>query len=195
MKPVARYVALCSLPLALALAGCPSSEMEDAKALAAGGRYLEAGAAFKDIARADPANLAAWDGAIDAFCRKEVRVGECMGVLDLELELLGNLDRHADALSEALDARARARLEQGLVDPALADLARAEKAAPDRAPVLVTKARALIMKGQSEAALEALYRAKKIDPSFAEADEVFRLVPKEDTKPHAPPEEQFGGGG
>lgn len=184
------------LPLLLLpslLCGCPSSEMDDAKALAAQGRFLEAGETYRRIARTDPANIAAWDGAVDAFCRREVRVGECMGVLDLELELLGNLERHADALSEALETRARARLEQGLVEPALADLARAEKAAPDRPPVLVTKARALIAKGDREAALEALYRAKKLDPEVAGADEVFQLVPKPPAAAEPSPDEQFGG--
>lgn len=182
-----------TFPLLLTLlTGCPDTGLDDARALAGQGEHLKAGETFLALARRDPANLAAWDGAIDSFCRKEVRVGRCMAALELELDLLGNLERHADALSEALEGRARARLEHGLVDPALADLARAEKAAPGRPGVLVVKARALLARGDREDALKALYRAKKIDPGFAEADEVFRLVPPAKTATTAP-EDAFGG--
>lgn len=184
-------ISLIALPALLL--GCPSSQMDDARALAANGQHEAAGDAFLRIARADPANLGAWDGAIEAFCEEEIRVGRCMEVLDLELDLLGTVERHRDALSEALEGRARARLAKGLVDAALEDLARAERAAPNRPDVLVTRARALVAKGDREGALEALYRAKKIDPDHAEADEVFGLVPKAPTPAAPAPDDRFGG--
>ncbi len=167
------------------LAGCPDTNMDEAKDLRAQGQHEQAGDLFFTLAKRDPANLGAWDGAIQAFCRDEVRVGRCLDVLDYELEVLGNLDRHKDALGEVLEARARARLDQGLVDAALGDLDRAERAAPGRAPTLVVRAKCLLKKGAVKAATEALYRAKKIDPQSAEADAVFRALPKG--------EDSFGG--
>ena len=51
----------------------------------------------------------------------------------LELEMLGNINRHREALSVALEKRARLRLEKGMAKGALMDLARAIKASPWRA--------------------------------------------------------------
>ena len=172
----------------LILAACPDRQLDDARSLLEAGKLDEAGRAFVALARADPANLAAWDGAVQVWCRDQINVGECMSVLDLELKLLGNLQRHRDALSEVLERRARARLEQGLIDAAFADLARAEKAAPERASVYVAQARAHMMRGDRAAMLEALDRAKKRDPGLAEADALYRIVPSSTTA-----EDAFGG--
>jgi tetratricopeptide (TPR) repeat protein len=188
-----RRLACLSLPLTLALVGCPDRPLEVAKSLAAQGQHAEAGARFLEVAKADPADLAAWDGAVEAFCHRLHDVGRCMETLDLELELLGNLQRHRDALSEALERRARDRIAQGMVDAGLADLDRAEKAAPERAAVQVVRARALIMRGERAAALAALERARKLDPEDPEVDEVLRLVPSLPADDPGAPTEGFGG--
>lgn len=167
--------------------------MEDAKALSAAGKHQEAGELFFAIAKSDPANIGAWDGAIASFCQREARVGRCMDVLDLELQVLGNLERHKDALGQALEIRARARLEQGLTDAALSDLERSARAAPGRAVTLILRARAHLMKGEHEAALQTLYKAKKIDPNNNEADEVFQMIPREVEGSAPAVEDSFGG--
>lgn len=154
-----------ALTLGLILSGaCTQTPIEAAHALARDGKKVEALAAFKAIAKKDPAHLAAWDRAVALACRELVDVGECLGVLDLELELLGKLDRHHDALGEVLERRARARVEQGLLDAALDDLARAERAAPERAGVFVVRALALVARGERAAAKVALERAAVLDP-------------------------------
>lgn len=154
-----------ALALGLVLGGgCTATPIEVADALARDGKKVEALAAFKAIAKKDPAHLAAWDRAVALACRELVDVGECLGVLDLELELLGKLDRHHDALGEVLERRARARVEQGLLDAALDDLARAERAAPERAGVFVVRALALVARGERAAAKVALERAAVLDP-------------------------------
>lgn len=154
-----------ALALALVLAGgCTQTPIEAADALARDGKKVEALAAFKAIAKKDPAHLAAWDRAVALACRELVDVGECLGVLDLELELLGKLDRHHDALGEVLERRARARVDQGLLDAALDDLARAERAAPERAGVFVVRALALVARGERAAARASLERAAVLDP-------------------------------
>lgn len=146
------------------LASCAQTPIEAAEALAQRGQKAEALAAFKAIAKQDPAHLAAWDRAVALACRELVDVGECLGVLDLELELLGKLDRHHDALGEVLERRARARVEQGLLDAALDDLARAERAAPERAGIFVVRALALVARGDRAAAKVALEHAVALDP-------------------------------
>lgn len=148
----------------VALAGCAERPLEAAEALYASGDSAGAIKAFKAIARRDPAHLAAWDRAVQIACRDKVDVGECLGVLDLELELLGKLDRHHDALAEVLERRARARIDEGLLDAALDDLARAENAAPGRAGVQVARALALVARGDRAGAVGALERAARIDP-------------------------------
>ena len=183
-----------ALPLALLLAGCPAREMNKAKALEDEGRLPEAADAYQRIARREPANLAAWDRAIELWCNRLVHVGNCMGVLDLELELLGTVNRHHEALSEVLELRARARLEQGLVEPALTDLERAEKAAPGRASVHVARAKAYVMVGQRAAAEDEIRRARELDSGNDEADEIIAELPAL-TATRAPAiDEGFGGG-
>jgi tetratricopeptide (TPR) repeat protein len=170
-------------PLALFafLTACPSHELGRARDLEAAGKLEEAGKLYVEIAKRDPANLGAWDGAVEVFCRKLGNVGECMSVLDLELDQLGKLDRHKSALAEVLEQRARVRTEQGLVDAALADLERAERAGPPRSSLYAARARALIHLGQREPALQALERARELDPKNAEVDELVAQLPEEET--------------
>lgn len=173
------------------LLGCPDDTLDRARALEREGRIREAGELYQHIAKKDPANLAAWDGAVELWCRAHVDVGACMGVLDLELDLLGNVERHRDALSEVLELRGRARAESGMAQAALTDLLRAEKAGPNRASVFAAKARVLMMLGQTDAAHDALDVAKRLDPNNAEADALYLELPK---KPgEAPSDAEFGG--
>lgn len=167
---------LWTIALTLAV-GCPDRRLDEARRLVEEGQTQAAAEAFVALAKADPADLGAWDGAIQIWCRDEVHVGKCMSVLDLELKLLGSLQRHRDALSEVLERRARARLDQGLVDAALADLERASKAGPQRASVHTARARAHMMRGAREDMLRALKQAKTLDPHLEEIDELYRLVP------------------
>jgi tetratricopeptide (TPR) repeat protein len=181
--PAVRRVVL----FAVLLTACPAHPVEDGKKLEAEGRFAEAGETYLTAAKDDPANLAAWDAAIDLWCKKQINVGECMTVLDVELQLLGNLERHTEALAEVLEMRARARLENDLVDAAIEDLDRAIKAAPNRASTYVALARCQIRRGQNALALEALTKAKRIDPKQSEADELLKTLPS------GPGEETFGG--
>lgn len=162
-----------------AISGCPDDTLDRARTLEAEGRFQEAGDLYVYLAKKDPANLGAWDGAVELWCTKQVNVGECMGVLDLELEILGNLQRHHDALSEVLERRARARIEAGMAKAALPDLDRAQKAAPERASVYCARARALIALGSAVEARAALDHAKKLDPQNTEADELYAELPSE----------------
>ncbi|MEO1227297.1 MAG: hypothetical protein AAFZ18_00220 [Myxococcota bacterium] len=150
------------------LAGCPQNPIEGARRALERGDLDEAGETFLRVARADPAHLAAWDGAVEVWCRRKVAVARCLEVLDLELDFLGSIARHHDALAASLESRARARLESGLAKSALEDLERAEAAAPERASIHVVRARALGMLGQSEAARAALDRALTLDPHHRE---------------------------
>jgi tetratricopeptide (TPR) repeat protein len=172
-----RIVAPLTAAALTGLAACPARPLASAREARAEGRLEAAGDAYLAAARRDPALLGAWDGAVDVWCRERVHIARCLGVLDLELELLGTVARHRDALSVALESRARARIEAGLAEAALADLERAAKAAPERGRVHVAKARALIMLGRREAALEALATARRLEPGLPEADEVADLVP------------------
>lgn len=175
--------------LPLILCACPDTAMSDAAKLEAAGRTKEAAELYVRIAKHDPANLAAWDKAVELWCNKLVHVGECMSVLDLELDLLGKITRHANALSEVLELRARARLEQGLVEPALNDLDRAERANPRRASVHVARAKALVMLGRRGEAEAAIRAARKLDPNDEEANAMIAELPATDTST-----ESFGGG-
>lgn len=172
--------------LAAFFCGCTENDVEKARALERDGKIEEAGELYLDAAKKDPANLAAWDGAVELYCRKHVHVGKCMGVLDLELDRLGNLERHHDALSEVLELRARARIEQGIVDAAVADLDRAEKAAPKRSTVFSARARAYVHLGRMDDARAQLERARELDPHNEEINEVVKLLPAKET-------EGFGG--
>lgn len=169
-----------ALTLALALAGltgCPDRPLDRGAELEAKGQLTEAGELYVELVKQDPANLPAWDRAVDVWCRKKVDVGQCMNVLDLELDKLGNLERHHDALAEVLELRARARIEQGIVDAALSDLDRATKASPKRGSLYTARARALIHVGRRDDAITALKRARELDPSSVEIEELLKLLP------------------
>ena len=174
-RSIAKHIGFT--PLILALCACPERALDGARALEASGDLAGAAAAHVEAARRDPANLAAWDGAVRLWCKELHRIDACLEVLDLELDLLGNLQRHRDVLSEALEARARARLEQGLAKSALMDLERARKAGPSRASVMVATARAYVALGAREAAVQSLEKARQLDPNNAEADQVARMIP------------------
>lgn len=173
--------------LAITLAACPANDLEKARALEREGKIAEAGELYVDLAKKDPANLAAWDGAVDLYCKKHVHVGQCMSVLDLELDRLGTLERHHDALSEVLELRARARIEQGIIDAAMSDLERAEKAGPRRSTVQSAKARALVAVGKMDDARAALKKARELDPKNEELLEIEKMLPGDG------PAEDFGG--
>lgn len=164
------------LAAAAACFACPNDPLDDAKRLESEGALPAAGEAYLEAAKADPALLAAWDGAIRIFCRARSDVGRCLGVLDYELELLGRVDRHAEALADALEARARARLETGLVDAARSDLLRAEQVAPDRASVQAALARVALARGDKAAARQRLERARRIAPNLEELEELWGLT-------------------
>lgn len=150
-----------------------------------------AGERFLAIAKADPAHLAAWDGAVDAWCRQSLNVDRCLKVLDLELDRLGSIARHHDALAVSLEGRASARLDAGFVDAALEDLSRAARAAPDRPEVPLVQARAHAMRGDREAAVRALERAAKLSPHHPGLAPTRALLP---TAPQpAETEPGFGG--
>jgi tetratricopeptide (TPR) repeat protein len=184
---VLRQAVLALAASSIILAACPANDLEKARALEREGRISEAGELYVDLAKKDPANLGAWDGAVELYCRKHVNVGECISVLDLELDRLGNLERHHDALSEVLELRARARIEQGVIDAALTDLERAEKAGAKRSTVYSAKARAMVHLGRMDDARLALDRAKELDPKNEEIDELLKLLPVKT------PEDGFGG--
>ncbi len=181
-------------PLVLAgLLGCPDSPLEQAQAAEKAQKFQEAGEHYIAAAKAHPANLATWDGAVEIFCKKEVRVGRCLEVLDMELKLLGNLDRHVHVASGALDRRARARLDQGMVQAASSDIERAERLGPPPAPVLVTKARILLAKGDRSEAVELLVRAKKLDSQNREAETLLQELSVNPGAEDPPEPEGFGG--
>ena len=179
MRPKLPFALLCA-----ALYGCPDRVLEEANTALKDGRLEDAGKAFLAAARADPAHLAAWDGAISVFCKRRVHVAKCLEVLDLELELLGSIERHRNALAQSLEARARARLEKGLARAALDDLKRAEKAAPEQASIALAQARAWVMLGLREDALDALDRARTLDPKNPGIDSIRQTIP-------APPAENL----
>lgn len=181
----ARHPLGLSLSLA-ALFACPGAPIDEARRLETAGERAAAAERYQAVARADPANLAAWDAAVRLWCRELARIDRCVGLLELELELLGDLARHREALGEALEARGRRRLEAGLVDAAIGDLERAEKAAPRRASVHAAFARVAITRGDREAALQALDRARRLDPKLDELETLTEALPTE---------EGFGGEG
>lgn len=157
----------------LATGACAERTTGEAAALHQAGKVREAAVAYRAAAKADPANLAAWDGAIELFCRELADVGECLSTLDLELDLIGKLDRHRDVLGEVLERRARARLDQGLVEAALSDVERGLRAAPDRPGLHVARARAYLATGDLQRATDAVTIARKVAPADGE---VLRLV-------------------
>jgi tetratricopeptide (TPR) repeat protein len=165
--------------------GCPDDPLDEARQLEAEGALPAAGEAYLAAAKADPALLAAWDGAVRIHCRQRGDVGRCLGVLDYELELLGRVERHAAALAEALEMRARARLETGLVDPARSDLERAEQVAPERASVQAALARVALARGDKAEARTRLERARRLDPTLAELESLWDLT--RTSTPGSPP--------
>lgn len=173
-------VRIAVLALLAATAGCPSSPLSDARALESGGDKEGAAEAYFTVAKDDAANLAAWDSAVRIWCDELARIDKCLDVLDAELATLGNLQRHQDALSKALELRARTRMKAGLVKSALMDLERAKKAGPGRASVFVAKARGYAMLGVRHLAEQALEQARKLDPNNEEANEVAKMLPAEE---------------
>lgn len=169
-----------SLGLALAsltaLFGCPDDPLGEARRLESQGELAEAAEAFRRAAKRDPANLAAWDGAVRLYCETLARVGECLSTLDLELDLIGNVVRHTAAYATALEQRARARLESGMPAEAEADIERALRVTPERASLFVVRARARLARGERAEAEKDLARARQLDPGLAEANEVVRAL-------------------
>ncbi|MBX2812685.1 MAG: tetratricopeptide repeat protein [Myxococcales bacterium] len=172
-----RGALLVIVSLCLPAFGCPENPLREAYQAQSHGQLNEAGDTFLRVARSDPANLAAWDGAIAIFCQQRVHVARCLEVLDLELELLGTVHRHRDALSLALEGRASARMDRGLAQAAIEDLARAETVTPNRANIAVLQARAWTMLGQREEALIALERAFSLDSKHPELDLIRAWLP------------------
>ncbi len=176
------------LLIAGAIAGCPDRPLDEVRRLRAAGKSKEAATLAVRLVKLDPANLPAWDAAVEIWCTELVHVGECLNVLDLELEKLGNVQRHKDALAEVLERRARSRLESGMAQSALMDLDRAHKASPKRATTFVIRARAYATMGDRGRAVAALDTARKLNPSHPELADVAKLVPE------APPDDEpFGG--
>ncbi len=149
---------------------------------------VAAAEAYRMAAKRDPANLAAWDGAVRLFCEELARVGECLSTLDLELDLIGNVVRHTAAYASALEQRARARLETGMAAEAQSDVERAMKVTPNRASLYVVRARAHLARGDKEKAEKDLTRARQLDPTQAEANELIEVL---NAAPE--PEDRFGG--
>jgi tetratricopeptide (TPR) repeat protein len=176
--------------VAVTLLGCPSDPLLKARRLQDDGQLVAAAHAYLAVARRDPALLAAWDGAVDIQCRTRVDVAACLSVLDLELELLGTLQRHHDALASSLEARARARLLRGLVDAAQADLERAMAAAPDVGSIRAALARVALARGDRALARRRLREARDRDPRLPELEELFSTVHDEGA---ASDEHGFGG--
>lgn len=177
------------LAVCCGLYGCPERPLKQAQTLEKEGQYEKAGDMFLRAAKDSPGNLPAWDGAVRMFCEQEVRVGRCLEVLDLELQVIGNLDRHRNVASQALNRRARARLDQGMVDAAASDLARAEKLGPPLPEVLLTRARIALAQGKQDEAVQALLRAKKLQPDFTEAEVLLREL----SEAQDAPLDAFGG--
>lgn len=177
-----------SLGLAASLLGCPSDPLDLPRRLEAEGAWDEAGDAYLAAAKADPAHLAAWEGAVRIFCREQRNVGRCLAVLDYELDLLGRVDAHADALAEALEDRGRARLERGLVEAARSDLERAQAVAPHRASVHAALARVHLARGRLTEAKARLRRARELRPDLPELESLWPLVQVKSTSTTAPVE-------
>jgi tetratricopeptide (TPR) repeat protein len=172
------------IALLLAL-GC-SGPFDAAEARERAGDLEGAAELYVALAKVDPANLGAWDRAIEIQCRRRVDVGACIGVLELELDLLGSVTRHEEALSDVLERRARARLDQGMAQAALEDLERASKASPRKASVLVARAKAHASLGDAKLARRLLDEARAIDPSNVEASALYAELP-------SPADDAFGG--
>jgi tetratricopeptide (TPR) repeat protein len=161
--------------------GCPRDPLAEARNLERDGRTDEAAESYLDAARADPALMAAWDGAARLACGDRADISGCLEVLDTELELLGQVERHGELLAEALERRGRARLAQGLVHAALEDLTRAQEVAPERPSIFAAQARAYLMQGRRVEAKERIEQARKRDPSLEELSELHELMNPSDS--------------
>lgn len=156
--------------------GCPDDPLAEARKLERDRQLAEAAAAYLEVARADPAHLAAWDAAARIHCRERRSISDCLQLLDLELELLGQVERHGALLAEALEARGRARLKQGMVHAALEDLTRSQEVAPDRASIFLAQARAYLMQGRQVEAEERIRQARRREPGHPELDELESMI-------------------
>lgn len=125
----------------LLIAACARGDLDAARRLEAEGRLRAAGAAFQRLAESDPANLAAWDGAVRIWCRRLAAVGRCAAVLGEERARIGRVERHEAALFDALVGRAHARIDAGLIAAAADDIARAEKMRMASPRLVAAKAR------------------------------------------------------
>ncbi|MEM1026279.1 MAG: tetratricopeptide repeat protein [Myxococcota bacterium] len=170
-------------------AGCPTDPLQEAREFEKRGEFAQAAQMFLEAARSDPALLGAWDGAVRIHCEVRVDVASCLEVLDLELEVLGSVQRHADALAESLERRARARLEQGLLDSAASDLQRAEAAGPERGSVHAVWARLHLARGDPSKARRSLDAARARTPDLPELEGLYQVL--EAQAPSDP--EGFGG--
>lgn len=168
-----RLIGLCLLY------GCPDAPLSAATQAEAAGQTDRAAELYLAQAKRDPANLKAWDGAVRIRCTQQARIGACLSVLDLELKLLGAVDRHAQALSATLEQRAQQRLEAGLLDPALSDLDRAQRISPQRAAPWVLRARVYMARGQRAEALKAILQARSLDPNNPDATALMAQLPSE----------------
>ncbi|MGF1511765.1 MAG: tetratricopeptide repeat protein [Myxococcota bacterium] len=178
MEATRQFGSISGLAVVAALntVGCPSDPLAAARHLEHEGRLEEAAAAFVRVARSDPANLAAWDGAVRIQCETRIDVSACLNVLDLELDLLGNLHRHHDTLATSLEKRARARLEKGFVGAAAEDLERARAAAPSKASVWAALARVHLARGRLAEARGALEEARRREPRWPELEMLYRWL-------------------
>ncbi len=158
---------------ALAFVACTARPLDEARRLEARGELRAAALAARAAAGRDPANMPAWDLATDLFCRRLGDVGECLATLEVELDELGRLDRHALLLADALAGRARARLAIGLVEVAGQDLERAERFAVDHAPLLVARALWHRARGDERAARATLDHVLTLEPGHAEARALY----------------------
>lgn len=202
-RPRSLVVVLVSAHAAVALGACTARPLDEARRLEAKGELRAAALAARAAAGHDAANMPAWDLATDLFCRRLGDVGECLATLEVELDKLGRLDRHALLLADALAGRARARLAIGLVEVAGQDLERAERFTVDHPPLLVARALWHRARGDERAARAALEQVLKLEPGHAEARALYGAATRTATATHtatkaatANPdeaEERFGG--
>ena len=114
------------------LSGCPERPLDRARRLEAAGQSKEAAQAYQQVAKADPANLAAWDKAVELLCAQGTAVNDCMGILDLERELLENQSSSGARARQRLWARTDPDLVSLREDPRFAHLVGADDPSADR---------------------------------------------------------------
>ncbi len=196
-RPRSLVMAPCRAPAiaatVFALGACTARPLDEARRLEARGEIRAAALAARAAAGRDPANMPAWDLATELFCRRLGDVGECLATLEVELDELGRLDRHALLLADALAARARARIAIGLVDVAGQDLERAERFTVDHPPLLVARALWHRARGDKRAARAALDHALTLEPGHAEARALYGAATTTTSAADGEAEERFGG--